>query len=57
MSESNFEWNEAKNQENLQKHGVTFPSMKHNMHFLIKIVSLLKTPLIARKKSVIIVLG
>ncbi len=24
MSEPNFEWNEAKNQENLQKHSVSF---------------------------------
>ena len=29
MSESNFEWNEAKNQENLQKHGVTFYEAQH----------------------------
>ena len=29
MSESNFEWNEAKNQENLQKHGVTFYKAQH----------------------------
>ena len=29
MSESNFEWNETKNQENLQKHGVTFYEAQH----------------------------
>ncbi len=29
MSGSNFEWNEAKNQENLQKHGVTFYEAQH----------------------------
>lgn len=29
MSESNFEWNEAKNQENHQKHGVTFYEAQH----------------------------
>ncbi len=29
MSESNFEWNEAKNQENLQKHGVSFFEAQH----------------------------
>ena len=29
MSEPNFEWNEAKNQENLQKHGVTFYEAQH----------------------------
>ena len=29
MSESNFEWNEAKNQENYQKHGVTFYEAQH----------------------------
>jgi len=29
MSESNFEWNEAKNQENLQKHDVSFFEAQH----------------------------
>ena len=29
MSESNFEWDETKNQENLQKHGVTFYEAQH----------------------------
>ena len=29
MSESNFEWNEAKNLENQQKHGVTFYQAQH----------------------------
>ncbi|MBL1275486.1 MAG: BrnT family toxin [Ectothiorhodospiraceae bacterium] len=29
MSESNFEWNEAKNQENHQKHGVSFYEAQH----------------------------
>jgi len=29
MSEPNFEWNEAKNQENLQKHGVSFFEAQH----------------------------
>jgi len=29
MSESNLEWNEAKNQENHQKYGVTFYEAQH----------------------------
>ena len=29
MSESNFEWNEAKNLESQQKHGVTFYQAQH----------------------------
>ncbi len=29
MSEQDFEWDEAKNQENQQKHGVTFYEAQH----------------------------
>lgn len=29
MSESNFEWNESKNLENQQKHGVSFYEAQH----------------------------
>lgn len=29
MSESNFEWNEAKNLENQEKHGVSFYEAQH----------------------------
>ena len=29
MSESNFEWNEAKNLENMDKHGVSFYEAQH----------------------------
>ena len=29
MSESDFEWNEAKNRENKQKHGVSFFEAQH----------------------------
>ena len=29
MSKPNFEWDEAKNTENLQKHGVTFYEAQH----------------------------
>ncbi len=53
MSEPNFEWDEAKNQENAEKHGVSFYEAQHA--FLEKNVFLQKITITARMNFAIIV--
>ena len=54
MSEQGFEWDEAKNQENQRKHGVTFYEAQHA--FLDQAVLSLKIWSITKPKKGIIVL-